>query len=240
MIFLLSHFVSRHVLTCGYACPTLPQGEWRGLRAGRGRQPSQVTLLSTFPQADGLLGKRSWFKCRKLFAACLLICLLLTGCGAERESLFEEEHDLPAHWPSSLADAADKIDKRLGRLGSVASESNHATEQTAIDQCENELRDLVEWIPEVAADTDLSEVQWLPIYELSEVMREHLSRGDVSALNIKEDFRRLQALLVEYATLLPSSTATPLEEEPSSVELEWPGPVSSETVEAEASSGEQS
>ena len=240
MICLHFHLVSRHALTCGYGCPTLPQEQGRGLRAARGKQPYSVALPQPLPQGGGLLRKLHSFNCRNFFAACLLICLLLTGCGAEKESLFEEEHDLPAHWPSSLTDAADKIDKRLGRLGSLTSESNHASEQTAIDQCEDELRDLVEWIPEVAADTDLSEVQWLPIYELSEVMREHLSRGDVSALDIKEDFRRLQALLVESATLLPGSTATPLVEAPSSVELEWPGPATSQTLEAEARSGEES
>lgn len=151
-------------------------------------------------------GNRLW--------AWLLVLVLVTGCGKEKETLFEEEHDLPPHWPSSLADAAERIEQRLDRLvkGSGVSESQAVQQEVdrkEMEQCESELRDLVEWIPEVAADTDLTESQWLPIYEMCEVMREHLSRSDVSARDISEDFRRLQTLLIESEQLLPRSSEAP-------------------------------
>ncbi|QDV23198.1 hypothetical protein [Aureliella helgolandensis] len=198
----------------------------------RSRIVSRQTLLADSCPGNSLV-------CQQVFGACLLICLLLTGCGVEKESLFEEEHDLPAHWPSGLVDAATKIDQRISRLASVVGESKLATEENGSEQCESELRDLVEWIPEVAADTDLSESQWLPIYELCEVMREHLSRSDVSASDIEEDFRRLQALLVESAQLLPSLTDTPLAEEPASVLQDATESASSDIIEAPTRPGDK-
>lgn len=176
----------------------------------------------------------------KLFGVWLLSCLLLTGCGAEKESLFEEEHDPPAHWPSSLTDAADNIEHRLSRLESVRSESNHETGRAGPAQFESELRDLVEWIPEVAADTDLREEHWLPIYEMCEVMREHMSRGDVSALEIEEDFRKLQSLLVDSAQLIPISANSLVEGNSESDALDSSEQVGGEALEPQGSLGAES
>ena len=169
----------------------------------------------------------------------LLAFLLISGCGAERESLFEDEHDLPAQWPSGLSDAADKIERRMNLLasGPVDSSDDAGEEETA--RCESELRDLVEWIPEVAADTDLTEEQWLPIYQLCEVMREHLSRGDVSARDIEQDFDKLQILLVESAERLASSKPPLVTEELDNAELDSPEPSSDETLGTPINSGDE-
>lgn len=178
--------------------------------------------------------------CRRLPLAWFVICLLLTGCGAEKESLFEDDHHLPAHWPSNLSDAADKIEQRLELLTNQGTASDEPDASTVMDAAESELRDLVEWIPEVAADTDLSEAQWLPIYEMCEVMREHLSRGDVKALDIEEDFHRLQALLVESARALPTSTDTPSADDAASDDVEASESPESEDSQAEVNSGDPS
>lgn len=133
----------------------------------------------------------------------LLLGLVLSGCGGEKGSLFEDEHDLPSHWPIGLVDAQQKIEGRLAKLKSLTSESSSRGALEEREPYETELREIVEWIPEVAADTDLSEDQWLPIYELCEVMRTHLSNKDISAIEIEEDFRKLQSLLAESALHLP-------------------------------------
>lgn len=137
--------------------------------------------------------------------AVLLLGVCLAGCGAEKATLFEEEHDLPAHWPSGLGDAADKIEQRLEEIERLTSRPNSQDGQSELEHLESELRDLVNWIPEVAADTDVSEDQWLPVYDLCEVMRAHLKPSDVSALDIKDDFRKLQSLLIKLASHLPSA-----------------------------------
>jgi hypothetical protein len=239
MIDSISRTTCRASIAFGFRNMPLRCGEPVALRAPGVVQSFPVALLPTLPQANGLLRLLHSFKCRNLTAAGLLVCLLLTGCGAEKESLFEEEHDLPAHWPSGLADAANKIDQRLSQLR-VAMESKHASAGHELDQSESELRDLVEWIPEVAADTDLNETQWLLIYEMCEVMREHLSRGDVSAFGIEEDFRRLQGLLVDSERMLPSSTDAPPAEDSENASHDISVLTHSEFLEAAVGLGDKS
>lgn len=91
------------------------------------------------------------------------------GCAAEQESLHEHDHEVPPHWPTNMLNAAELIKERVDRLTQgeavAASESQGA---------EKELLDLVEWSPEIAADTDLSEEDWIPIYTASEGIRKNM------------------------------------------------------------------
>jgi hypothetical protein len=125
---------------------------------------------------------------RTLFRTAVLCTTLVVfaGCGAEKESTHEDSHEKPAHWPGSLNEAADFMDARLQLL---------ETSDSEVSVVRDELTDLVTWAPEIAADTDLSEEDWLPIYELSEAVRLHLLPGDVDPLLIESDFDRLCKLL---------------------------------------------
>jgi hypothetical protein len=115
----------------------------------------------------------------------VLICLSAIGCGSEQEHLFEEEHERPAHWPSGPADAAQKIRERLD--GYLTNPKD--------DQYREQLLDLVEWAPEIAAETDLAESDWNPIHGISEAIRQHLNQSDVTIGDVQQDFIRLAALL---------------------------------------------
>ena len=90
------------------------------------------------------------------------------GCtpteGGPRTSLYEVQHVQPDHWPADLADMAEKLRTRIAMLD----------ENPAQGKVSQELTDLVGWAAEVAADTDLTEVQWLPIYQRSEMLRRSL------------------------------------------------------------------
>ena len=95
-----------------------------------------------------------------------LVCL---GCAAEQESLHEHDHEVPPHWPINMFYAAELIKERVDRLGqdqTVASSESQSMKE--------ELLDLVEWSPEIAADTDLSEEDWIPIYTASEGIRKNM------------------------------------------------------------------
>ncbi len=93
----------------------------------------------------------------------ILATLLLgftTGCfssDSAKTSLFEEDHVNPLHWPSGLSDIATKIRAR------ISTEVQPTNPKTA-----KEIEDLVSWVGEIAADTDLSESDWVPLYSLSE------------------------------------------------------------------------
>lgn len=91
-----------------------------------------------------------------------IVIFAVTGCEsneAAKASLFEDDHFVADHWPSGLSDLSDKLRKRVA----VASISPEAATQT-------EIEDLVGWVGEVAADTNLSEKDWQPLYERSEAV----------------------------------------------------------------------
>ncbi len=120
-----------------------------------------------------------------MFATSLLC---LSGCEDAQHSLHEIDHEVPAHWPTSLADNADKI---ASRIESIPSSSN-ANILIA------ELEDLVEWSPEIAADTDLTESQWEPIFAASENLR--------SQFPLKADtFELMRPELTSFCELLVTS-----------------------------------
>ncbi len=207
-----------------------------------------VARPASFLSCGGLQIMERWsvlLKTSLLPQLWLASVLLLTGCGVEKDSLFEEDHEIPAHWPSSLLDAVEKIDQRLALLAgrtapSAAKHEQQDARQLDSESCESELRDLVAWIPEVVADTDLTEEQWLPVYELCEVMRDHLSSSDVSAIDIEEDFRKLQVLLSQSSKLLPSGAAST--EPLAPVEAAWDplDAAEAEVVPSELNAGDQS
>jgi len=111
--------------------------------------------------------------------ACLVVAgsFLAVGCTVEsqpeKKTLFDHDHETPDHWPSDLSDLAAKMRERLGGIGESA-------ESTDRDEAAAELADLVAWAPEIAADTDMTEAEWLPIYQASETIGSRLkdSGGD--------------------------------------------------------------
>lgn len=92
--------------------------------------------------------------------------LWIAGCSGEQASLHEHDHHIPAHWPSGVADAAEKIRQRVELVpASGESEARH------------ELEELVSWVPEIAADSPLPEEDWNGIYQLCEQLRPELTAG---------------------------------------------------------------
>ena len=110
--------------------------------------------------------------------------MILAGCAHEddvKTSHFEHDHEVAAHWPDDLADAAAKIRERLGL--DVANPSPAEADPHAPHDSEeqhdhhhedhhheepdtepgDEVADIVSWVPEIAADTNLSEQDWIPL-----------------------------------------------------------------------------
>ena len=111
----------------------------------------------------------TWMK-RKLISIALLLVLpfvvvtAMIGCGGSdtnKTSLFDHEHTVPAHAPRSLWDLGRKIRSRLELMESFPDDA----------EAKSELNDLVSWSAEIAADTNIGEERWMPIYELSEEIR---------------------------------------------------------------------
>ncbi len=123
----------------------------------------------------------------------------ILGCGPSKESLFELDHVVPAHWPTDLGNAATQISERLAV---VKSDPSHAISR-------KELRDLVEWVPEIAADTEMTEQQWIPIQALSATLGSHLAANDIDVTDFEDDFSRLTQLLLAANSYLSQSENRP-------------------------------
>lgn len=109
-----------------------------------------------------------------------------SGCGNSKQSLYEEiDHELPEYWPTDMADAANKINQREQAILSG----------TASDQEHKELLELISWCPEVAGDTDITESQWQPIYEVSESLRKRISSEGFQLQDLQRDLDELKRLL---------------------------------------------
>ncbi len=123
----------------------------------------------------------------------MLGILALPGCGQGKASLHEDDHEMPAHWPTSLSDAAEKIERHFQELQAHPSQALDGS--TVFEQ----FRDLIEWAPNIAGEEDLSEQDWNPIYQASEKIR--------SGLRSTFDGAKLQAGVQELCNLLRQSHA---------------------------------
>ncbi len=133
----------------------------------------------------------------------LLFLLGLGGCGGDAESSkrshFEHDHDVAEHWPRDLVDTANKIRQRLDRLETDSSDVVHLSEQIV---------DLISWVPEIAADTDLPEERWLPIYHASETLTANLrSAGNRITPSNREQAVRLCDLIDQCVPEIPNPLA---------------------------------
>ena len=113
--------------------------------------------------------------------ALILLTALLLGCGEgknQKTSHFEHDHEMPDHWPRDLADSALKIRDRL-RM--------HQRFPDLRPKMISEIIDIVSWVPEIAADTDLTEEDWIPIDEQVQSLSKRLAKQE----NLDDDKQQL-------------------------------------------------
>lgn len=135
----------------------------------------------------------------RAICACL-ICACLIGCGESKTSLHELDHTTPAHWPVDLKDAAEKM---RTRLLSLQEQKPDPAKSVGVEL--KELSDLIGWIPEVAADTDLTEQQWMKLFEASEVARKQAQNAKQVSPEFAQQIETLCSLLMEAQELLAKS-----------------------------------
>lgn len=152
-----------------------------------------------------------------------LLIVLCGGCGAEddapKASHFEHDHEIAAHWPTDLADVAHKIRQRLDWIdtGDVPAmdqddhpaddHGHHEDEHDDHDETFDpvpEIVDLVSWAPEIAADTNLSETDWLPLYRHSESLQTELRDATEQVISDnRAEIESLCELIEDASTKIP-------------------------------------
>lgn len=94
-----------------------------------------------------------------LLVPCCLLSLALSGCSQsdadDHANDHHLEHFVPHHKPANFDAAVRQIDERTEHL-SLHAGHRHGDEGEELQ----ELLDVVNWIPELAADSDLNESEW--------------------------------------------------------------------------------
>jgi len=132
-----------------------------------------------------------------IFSAALSLLHSASGCGDSADEA-HLEHVIPHHKPASAALAVDQLQVRGAERFSGAS----SADQTA------ELSDIISWLPELAADTDVRRPQWERIRDISvELSRLSgpavLPAGDASQ-------QRWDELIAELDDLVPEADPAPI------------------------------
>lgn len=133
----------------------------------------------------------------------IFMALLLPGlCGCSSSDVADAhdddhhlEHFVPHHKPANFAAAVEEIEHRAEHL-SDHSGHGHAGEAEEFQ----ELADIVNWIPELAADSDLSESDWNKANAAATALAANLAaqNSDGGTLDLKE---LPSVIAAEYETL---------------------------------------
>lgn len=91
----------------------------------------------------------------RLMLLLLLACCVLGCGGGEHHEDDEEDHHIPPHRPANLSAAVSQLEERPAAL-LKAIESKDSSAETLF----SELRDIVRWVPEIAADSDMTKQPW--------------------------------------------------------------------------------
>lgn len=87
----------------------------------------------------------------------------LTGCTSATAD-HHDEHVMPAHKPGSLRDAVVALESRWGSMTSADQATESGTNE-GVTTRKREFLDIVGWLLELAADTDLRRADWDAVAE---------------------------------------------------------------------------
>jgi hypothetical protein len=96
---------------------------------------------------------------RPLVALIVLVLGMSSGCGTsttDAQPSTRLEHHQAAHHPTSYAAAINELERRDGRIQTALRDVPSETLQREI----KEMLDILEWLPAIAADTDLKQRDW--------------------------------------------------------------------------------
>lgn len=152
--------------------------------------------------AGGISTARAFFNVRCLlnWLGLLLIgSFFITGCSWRTTESHEDDH-LPEHYPASYREAISRLEEFGTAWLNGDERSSRQHEQ---------LQDMLNWLPEVAADSDLRKRDWERVRTLAAELLESLRNSTVSPevpAAANSSVRKLwEASLAELAGLIPTS-----------------------------------
>jgi hypothetical protein len=140
------------------------------------------------------------------------VLAVLTGCAGPAPDHEEEAHAVPAHHPRTFRRAVADI----GRRGAVLTAGGLDDESRELQR--RQLLDIVRWLPELAADTELGRLAWERVNGAASSLANGLESfaspgeqgGDRAALSavMEEALRTLAAVDASLPSDIPEGEAT--------------------------------
>ena len=143
--------------------------------------------------------------------AAMLICVITTGCGSSEDDLHHDDHNehddhehlehfVPAHKPKDFAELVDQLALRLPQL---ATTTDGGSESATTSR--RELADIIGWIPELAADSELKKSGFESAVATANKLAKILE-GTAAGANTKTvDVAVYEPMIKELRQLIPES-----------------------------------
>ena len=89
--------------------------------------------------------------------ACLGVLTAIVGCGSHEDHHEDEhlEHFVPAHKPADYSALVEQLEKRIAQQSRPSDAAEGAADAAQSATARQELIDILGWIPELAADSEL-------------------------------------------------------------------------------------
>lgn len=130
----------------------------------------------------------------------MLVILAAAGCSpSESEDDHHMEHFVPEHKPASFKGAVDALAERTSHLQYHVGDSGEIVQQEL-----TELADIIGWIPELAADSDLNETDWAKAVRVSTQMLSVYEQSSVAG-DLKSLLADLPPLIESLQPLVPKA-----------------------------------
>lgn len=97
--------------------------------------------------------------------ACASLTLWLVGCGSRDDHGDHEEdehleHFVPAHKPADYSALVEQLERRIAQQPPFSDSGDGAAEANQSAEARQELIDIIGWIPELAADSELRKAEF--------------------------------------------------------------------------------
>jgi hypothetical protein len=161
-------------------------------------------------------------------AAAIIMLVMLSGCtdsadirrvasdaeadDAKQATFAEHDHERPPHMPANFPQAVAELRRRH----LLWTASTFAREARPTDPKHQELYDIVGWLPMLAADSDLTEAEWLPVKHATDRLTAFYgnsvpgqdavkaSRSPESIRQAERDLATLEAIAADRSTAFDS------------------------------------
>lgn len=157
--------------------------------------------------------RRPWRRLFGRFNGMLLLMtwtglsLAIVGCGSSDDHHEDEhlEHFVPAHKPADYSTLVEQLDKRIAQQLQLSDSGAGAVESSPTATARQELIDIIGWIPELAADSELRKAEFEAAVSAGTRLSHALGFENPAESTAPVDQSMIPTILEELKALVPKS-----------------------------------